>query len=455
MSSHRLVAIPLAVTLVAVTAGCAAESSAPAHCSDRSSIGAGDAATTGLGAPLKVVSDSTLPSIPLADLAKRELPGATVVDDRGITLGGIGSDIYPAKAPDEYWMITDRGPNSEVKGSNGKVRTFPVPTYDPSLLRVKTNGAKLQVQQIIPITTTNGRPVTGLSNNEGRDEVPYDLRGEEKLDVNQSGIDPEGMVHAPNGDFWVSEEYSPSILHLDSGGKVLARYVPDGVALPEAGYPVLPTLPAILAKRPGNRGFESLAITPDGSTLYAAMQSPLALPDEKQGGDSRAVRLLAISSQTGKPTAEYVYPFEDVTRFDAGAKGDQSDMKISGIALYGPDQLLVDERTDEVAKLYVTRIDPASNILGTAFDDPAHTAPLEQTDLATIKPLGKKLLVDLTSTVTGLPQKIEGIAVRDPKTIVVANDNDFGMVEGTEAFDAQGRQCSSGIPSRVIVLRLN
>lgn len=455
MRPHRLVAIPLAVTLAAVAAGCAKEPKVPAHCPDHSSIGADATASTGPGAPLRVVSDSTLPSILLGDMAKRELPGSTVVDDRGITLGGVGSDIYPAQAPDEYWMITDRGPNSEVKGSFGKVRTFPVPTYDPSLLRVKVNGPDLQVQQIIPITTSNGRAVTGLSNSDDRDEVPYDLRGEEKLDVNQAGIDPEGMVRATNGDFWISEEYSPSILHLDPTGKVLARYVPEGIALPDAGYPVFPTLPAILAKRQGNRGFESMAISPDGNTLYAAIQSPLALPDETEGGKSRAVRLLAISSQTGKATAEYVYPFDDVTRFDAGAKGDQNDMKISGLSMYGSGQLLVDERTDDVVKLYVIRLDPASNILGSPFDDPAHTPPLEQTDLATVKPLAKNLLVDLTSTITGLPQKIEGVAVRDPKTLVIANDNDFGMVEGTKAFDAQGRQCSSGIRSRVIVLHLN
>jgi hypothetical protein len=260
---------------------------------------------------------------------------------------------------------------------------------------------------------------------------PYDLRGEEKL-----------------------EEYGPSILHLDSGGRVLARYVPDGIALPEAGS-VFPTLPAILAKRPGNRGLESLAITPDGSTLYAAMQSPLALPDEKQGGDSRAVRLLAISSQTGQPTAEYVYPFDDVTRFDAGDKGDQSDMKISGIALCGPDQLLVDERTDEVAKLYVTRIDPAANILGTALDDPAHTAPLEQTDLTTIKPLGKKPVGGPHEYGHRPAAEDRGHGRARPEDHRRADDNDFGMVEGTEAFDAQGRRCSSGIPSRVIVLRLS
>lgn len=454
MRPHRLVAIPLAVTLVALAAGCGKEPKAPGPCTAPSLDNAGTASAAP-GAPLRVASDSTLPPIRLADLNKQEFPGSPPVDDHAITLGGVGSDIYPAQAPDEYWMVTDRGPNGQVKGSDGKVRTFPVPTFDPSLLRVKVNGAALSVEQAIPITTADGRAVTGLSNIDGRDEAPYDLRGEQKLPFNQAGIDPEGMVRTAGGEFWVSEEYGPSILHISPTGKVLARYVPQGEALPQAGYPVLDTLPGILSKRQGNRGFESLAISPDGATLYAMLQSPLALPDETEGGKSRAVRLLAVSTQTGRPTAEYVYPLDDVNAFDPSAKGDESEMKVSGMTWYGPNQLLVDERTDEVAKLYVTTIDPAASVLGGPFDDPGHSPPLEQADLTTVKPLAKNLLIDLTSQVQGLPKKVEGIALRDPKTLVLANDNDLGMVDGTKAFDDQGHQCSSGIPSRLLVLHLN
>jgi hypothetical protein len=263
------------------------------------------------------------------------------------------------------------------------------------------------------------------------------------------------MIHTANGEFWVSEEYGLSILHISPTGTVLARYVPQGEALPDAGYPVFDTLPGILSKRQGNRGFESLAISPDGATLYAMLQSPLALPDETEGGKSRATRLVAVSTQTGKPRAEYVYPLDDVNTFDPSAKGDESEMKISGMTWYGPNQVLVDERTDEVAKLYIATLDPAGNLLGGPFDDPAHTPPLEQADLATIKPLAKNLLIDLTSQVQGLPKKIEGVVLRDPKTLVLANDNDLGMVDGAKGFDDRGRQCTSGIPSRMLVLHLS
>lgn len=399
------------------------------------------------GPEVAIVSDSALPRIPLTRFG--QLP-----DDHGVALGGIGSDIYPAGAPDEFWMITDRGPNGQIKVDDMKRRTFPVPDFDPTILRVRAVKDSLTVLQSIPITAPGGRPVTGLSNVPGHDETPYDLTATKQLPFNQGGLDTEGMVRTPGGEFWVSEEYGPSLVHLSAAGTVLARHVPAGVALPEAGYPVLPTLPAILAHRQINRGFESLAISPDGRTLYAALQSPLALPTPQEGEQSRAVRLLAFDAGSGRSTGEYVYPLESVSGFDPDADGDQSELKISGMAWYGPDTLMVDERTDNVAKLYLARLGGATNLLTGPFDDPAARPALEQAGVGAVRPLAKTLLVDLTASVPSLPKKIEGIAVLGPKTIAVANDNDFGLTDGKDAFGDDGRLHDSGVPSRVLVLRL-
>jgi hypothetical protein len=408
---------------------------------------AGAPKTAAPGPAVAVVSDSTLPRIPLAEFSH-------VANDHGVALGGIGSDIYPADAPDEFWMITDRGPNGQIKVDGKQRRTFPVPDFDPTIVRVRASNNSLTVLQSIPITTGDGRPVTGLSNTAGHDETPYDLTAATQLPFNQSGLDTEGLVRTPNGEFWVSEEYAPSLLHLSATGAVLARYVPADVSLPEAGYPVLPTLPGILAHRQINRGFESLAISPDGHTLYSALQSPLALPTTKEGEKSLAVRLIAFDTGSSRPTGEYVYPLEPVSGFDPDADGDQSEMKISALAWYGPDQLVVDERTDAVAKLFVVRLSSATNLLGGPFDDPAHQPALEQAGAGAFTPLAKTPLVDLTATVPSLPKKIEGLAVLGPKTIAVANDNDFGMTDGADAFGKDGWQHDSGMTSRLLVLRL-
>ncbi|HEX4247726.1 MAG TPA: esterase-like activity of phytase family protein [Pseudonocardia sp.] len=454
--------------LLAAIASCAPASPPPAPAAPTTSAAAAPSteaaptsapsapgATGTAGGKPAVLSDSTLPRMPLAQFSNGLIAGS-VPDDHAIVLGGTGSDIYPADDPNQYWAITDRGPNGQVKVDHNKRRTFPVPNFDPAILRVSVAGPALHVEQAIPITTTSGKPVTGLSNSDSRDEPPYDWSAQALLPVNPAGLDTEGMVRAPNGDFWISEEYAPSILHVSSTGKVLTRYVPAGLSLPGTDYPVQATLPAILAKRQINRGFESMALNPDGHTVYASLQSPLALPNDKAGGNSRTVRLFAFDINTGQATAEYAYPLEDVNRFDEGAGGDQSEMKISAMAWYGPEQLLVDERTDDVAKLYVIRLSGATNLLGGPFDDAGHNPPLEQTDLAhaSVTPLAKTPLLDLTASIPSLPKKIEGIAVRDQHTIAVANDNDFGMTEGKDAFGANGKVHDSGVPSRVLLLHV-
>ena len=287
---------------------------------------------------VSVLVDAALPRLALAPflpgapgwpdgLADGQSGGDAAADpapdvDHGIALGGVGSDIYPAETPDEYWMITDRGPNGQVKLKGPNRRTFPVPQFDPLILRVRCrSGAPLTILQVIPVTTTDGSPVTGLPNDAKRDETPYDWTANTELPTNPSGLDTEGMVRAPNGEFWLSEEYSPSLLRVSATGTVLGRLVPQGLTLPGAGYPVTDTLPAVFADRQDNRGFESLALSPDGRTLYTALQSPLADPDENTGKTSRAVRVLAVDTANGRADRRVRLPVGGRGRLRPRGKG--------------------------------------------------------------------------------------------------------------------------------------
>ena len=93
------------------------------------------------------------------------------------------------------------------------------------------------------ILTQHGKPVTGLPNTDGRDEVPYDYSAQSKLQYNPNGLDTEGLVRTSAGDFWLCDEYSPSIVHVDQIGKVLKRYIPEGLTLDGVDYPLAPVLP--------------------------------------------------------------------------------------------------------------------------------------------------------------------------------------------------------------------
>ncbi|MEV0474294.1 esterase-like activity of phytase family protein [Streptomyces prunicolor] len=416
------------------------------------------AAGTAVGAPAKaeaahVTRTATLGDIPLGAFSNALLPG-TVGNDRGVDLGGIGSDIYPAGRKGEFWTITDRGPNGQIKVGGTKRRTFPVPGFDPAIVKIRVSGDTVKVLDAIPITTSSGKAVTGLSNQQGRDEAPYSYDAQTALSYNPNGLDTEGIVRAGDGSFWLVDEYGPSLVHVSARGKVLTRYVPKGLHLTGTDYPVVEALPSVLLHRKTNRGFEGLAQLPGGD-LVMALQSPLSLPDGDAGDASLNTRLLRFSTKKKAVTAEYAYRFDPVNVVDP-SEDDTSELKISSVVAVGDDRLLVEERTDKAARLQLVQLGRKSNILGGRYDDDTTSPSLEQLDdpaAAGVPVLAKKLVVDL-GTVSGVPQKIEGIARVDHDTLALINDNDFGMTDGAGAFDAQGRLVDSGIETTLVYLKL-
>ena len=94
-------------------------------------------------------------------------------------------------------------------------------------------------------------------------------------------LDPESLVLAPDGSFWISEEFGPFLLHVAADGRLLEPPVQvPGVRSPQNPFldlgdrarPERPTLAA-------SRGFEGLAIAPDGGTLYALLEGAVAGDD--------------------------------------------------------------------------------------------------------------------------------------------------------------------------------
>ncbi|MGY4737861.1 esterase-like activity of phytase family protein [Streptomyces sp. ATMOS53] len=400
-----------------------------------------------------VIRTATLGDIPLGAFSNGLLPG-TVDDDRGVDLGGIGSDICPTGHKGEFWTVTDRGPNGQIKVSGTKRRTFPAPGFDPAIVRIRVSADTVKVVQAIPVTTSSGKPVTGLPNQAGRDEAPYSYNALTPLAYNPNGLDTEGLVRAADGSFWLVDEYGPSLVHVSARGKVLTRYVPQGLNLTGTDYPVVEALPAVLLHRKINRGFEGLAQLPGGD-LVLAMQSPLSLPDTAAGEGSRTVRLLRFSPKKKAVTAEYAYRFDPVDEVDP-SEDDTSELKISSVVAVGGERLLVEERTDKAARLQLVRLGREADILGSRWDDAATTPSLEQLDdpaASGVPVLSKRLVVDL-GRVAGVPGKIEGVARVDRDTLALVNDNDFGMTDGAGAFDAQGRLVDSGIETTVTYVRL-
>ncbi len=369
-----------------------------------------------------------------------------------ITLGGFSGLFFEGKTPAgtlKFITHTDRGPNGEptdlLPYIPGNERPFPVPKFQPELVRFELNPATgvFTITQRIGLTQPDGVKMTGLPNLQAgaqgtayTDEVPIDLFGNQ-LANRAWGIDPEGVVVAPDGTFWMVEEYRPSILHFDASGKLLARYIPEGTAA-SAGAPAgafgTEVLPAVYAQRRANRGFEGIAL--DGGKLYAFIQSALDNPDtasDSTSKSSRTLRIVEFDTASQTVTAEYLYNLRDIS----GAGSARTD-KIGDATALGSGRFLVVERDDrlgadanklihEIDLKGATDVHNPANLGGVPAGKTLEQLSEAELAAAAIKPVSKRLVTNLAALgYTGV-SKAEGLTVVDGATLAVINDNDFGI----------------------------
>lgn len=374
--------------------------------------------------------------------------------------GGFGSAMTanPNQA-NQFYALTDRGPNANYSGDYGKGKSFPVASYTPriGLFEVAEDGSVSMVKNIL-LKRPEGSLISGLPNTSalgGTGETPYHADGSpvsmdnskpydkttNPIKLDDYGLDGEGLVALKDGTFWVSDEYGPHIVHFDSNGVEIGRINAFKNDARDVYH-----LPAVFQHRRANRGMEGLAITPDETTLVGIMQSTMQNPDKAaQKGD--LTRIVTVNLTTGK-TEQYLYRQE---------KAENSNSEIStltantflvierdGAFLFGgPDG---ESKAKPNAQKHVYRINLST---GTSLSSVAESSSVKRDDshglmidgltleqfvnkngwqaLAAkgINPVSKTLVVDMVKAVSYPHDKMEGLWVIDKDHLGVLNDDDF------------------------------
>lgn len=379
------------------------------------------------------------------------LPLDNVTYPNGKTMNlthGIGSAAFhhPKDPENIVYTLSDRGPNIDCTETNkligltmcDKGKVFPTPAFVPSIYKFRLTGEKAELMERITLKGRKGKDITGLSNPLAITDTENAYTSDAKqMMLDPSGLDTEGLVRMSDGSFWMADEYGPSVIHADSKGRIITRYVPAGMErdLMGADYEVKGTLPAILMKRKLNRGMESVAVDPSEKYLYAALQNPISNPGNDAYKNGRLVRIIKLSAKSGKVLGEFVYQMEtpDVFAADNATKPQkQSGVKVSEMTGIGSDKLLVLERINKSTRFYVIDLAKADNILGKDFDSVKTSPSLEEYKTAAeagVKPVSKKLVFN-TDDHQGFMSKIEGVAVIGKNKVLLVNDNDFGVDGG-------------------------
>lgn len=342
------------------------------------------------------------------------------------------SGMFPVPGkPDSFYVVTDRGPAPDFVDADGKAfKVWITPDFGPHIVTVRLMpSGDAKIDNVLPLTRPDGTLITGLPTTKPATDVPYD-RDLNVLPFDEDSLDVEGITIDPWGNFWVCEEYKPSVAMVDRDGVVRMRLIPAGTLTGLEQVPTYELLPAVLAKRRNNRGFEGIAATADG-ILYAAVQRPLNNPNRATADASQNIRLVAINLNTllqhGPEVLvrQFLYRIETVN----------GSITLSDLFATSPSTLLVPERgTDklfEVNLAAATDITPFENAAGRLISDPSKTIEnLNAAGLASlgIMPVAKTLVLDSITAIDPLLDKVEGICVVG-NTIVLTYDNDFNVAD--------------------------
>ena len=166
-----------------------------------------------------------------------------------------------------YYAMPDNGFGAKNNSADFLLRLYVIePRWKTSR---RSGGGELKVRSFISLRDPNR-------------EVPFPIENEDTSDRLLTGadFDLESVRRSRNGDLWFGEEFGPYVLHTDASGRVLEAPFP----LPGVKSPFSPDLaPDEQPTLPGSRGFEGMALSADGRTLYPALEGALiADPDQRR-----------------------------------------------------------------------------------------------------------------------------------------------------------------------------
>jgi len=173
------------------------------------------------------------------------------------------SSMVSGRSPGEYLAMEDNGFGSKANSADFLIRAY---YLRPSFKTPSGGPGTVEVSDFVSFRDPWHKMPGAIVNESTEDRL---LTG--------ADIDPESLQRGRNGDLWVGDEFGPWVMHFDASGRLLDP--PYGV--PGIKSPNNPTLGGAAPTQPNSRGFEAMAISPNGQYLYPALEgATLAEPDK-------------------------------------------------------------------------------------------------------------------------------------------------------------------------------
>ena len=233
------------------------------------------------------------------------------------------SDLYFDPIRNEWWALSDRGPGGGLLDYGTRLQRFDIQVHP-----ISGRISNFRVKETIRFRDRNGRlmpPSPGVGDALALNGLNPALLNLDAATLGRS-FDPEGLVVDPRtGRFLVADEYGPSLYEFSRTGRLIAEFeTPDNLIPRPAGildYVAGRDGGSSGSGRQDNRGYEGLAISPDGKRLFAVLQDPLldegphTDATDNDGRDGRNVRIVVFDNDWWSPNyrrsiAQYAYQLE-------------------------------------------------------------------------------------------------------------------------------------------------
>jgi hypothetical protein len=348
----------------------------------------------------------------------------------------LGSSLHFLKEENDvlyFYSISDRGPNAPVYYKEQNKLIFFYPEFQPFIAELKVTKDKAKVIDFFSIEKENGKFFTGMpvrSQGTLHFYTPVNKDLKEIIEYDD-GIDSESITVDQKGNIWIGEEHNPSIIKIDGQTKKVVRIYKPGDGLPE-----------FVQHIQMNRGFESLAVAPNGK-VYAIVEGVLDF--NKQASTALFIRVLELDPETDQ-VRTFVY------FYDQDVYPNPKEVKIGDLAALNNDEFLVIEqgytrKGDFRNIIYKINIENATDITNKLAANGLFLEYGSEDELSNVNAIKKTLVVDMNKYGWD-KEKLEGLAVIDSTRIALTNDNDFGIGEIELKNECKGLSCVKYIVSR-------
>lgn len=304
-----------------------------------------------------------------------------------------------------FYSISDRGPNFPyIDNEDGAVKLVSfLQDFTPTIALIEVKPkVSAQIINTIPLHK-DGERISGLPFGSSGQHEQFIDHNMEHINSEKFGLDTESLALTKDGNFWVGDEYGPSLNYVDNTGGIVKSYTPgEG-------------LPLVFKNARHNRGFETVAVADNGK-VYALLEAPIDVIKDGVKISEKFIRMLELDPKTGE-TRVFAYPWDKEIYATPGK------MKVSDLAAIGNKKFLIVEQGEDLNQknrnaVYKINIKDATDISSWEVG-----ADLDLQNVSTVK---REFLLDARKYGWAY-EKLEGLTIVDNRTIAFSNDSDFDL----------------------------